>query len=365
MNRITHAVGFLVLLCALVPASCSQSSATAPGPPNQSDAGEADAAAADAAMDDAAADAATMDSGTCTPPAAPEGGSDCAAPLTPGTDRKCTLNVGGQARELLLYAPATFDPCKPAALVVDAHGSSETDAEQAGLQPFMDWPSGLGSGWRLVADREGFLVAQPQGIGNQWTQPDTDFMLQIPAVVAQAANVDPKRVFMTGISNGGELTYWTGCRDTAVFRGFAPVSGFGQEACPLTHPAPLIAFHSADDMLVPLADGQAAFQMWVASNHCKAGPVASWQFGGPSTDPREVCLSSGAGQTPPWKLAACDPSAPATTCQTWSQCDGGVEASFCVVPADQQHHFAQTGGHVLYINGTNLSLAAVAWEFFK
>ncbi len=291
--------------------------------------------------------------------------NDCAGLLTPGTDRKCTLSVGGQMREFLLYSPAAYDPRKPAALVVDAHGASETAEQQAGLQQFRDWPTGLGSGWRLVADGAGFIVAQPSGLGDKWTKADADFMLQIPAVVSRVANVDPHRVYMTGISNGGELTYWTGCKDTYTYGAFAPVSGFGQEACPLTHPAPLIAFHSADDKIIPLADGQAAFQMWVASNHCKAGPVASRQFGGPSTDPREVCLSSGAGQTRPWKLAACAPSAPATTCQTWSQCDGGVEATFCIVPADMQHHFEQSGGHVLYVNGTSLSLAAVAWEFFK
>ena len=76
-----------------------------------------------------------------------------------------------------------------------------------------------------------------------------------------------------------------------------------------------------------------------------------------------MCLA-GDGTTP-WSLVPCDPSAPATTCQTWDGCDDGVEAMFCTVAPDHENHFATTGGHILYLNGTHLSLAAVAWTFFE
>lgn len=297
----------------------------------------------------------------CKAPAKDTG--DCNAPLAPGADRKCTLMIGGQPREVLLYAPKSWDPCKPVALVVDAHGTSETDAEQAGLVPFLDWPNGLGSGFRLVADQEGFLVVEPQGLQNAWDTTDADFMLAIPAWVKKVADVDPKRTYMSGISNGGALTYWTACKDTDTFRAFAPVSGYGVTSCKVTHPAPLIAFHTPDDKIVPMSDDQASFQAWVATNHCKQGPAPSLRFGGPQSDPGAVCLK----EAPKWhwSLDACDAAAPATTCQTWSGCDGGFEATFCQVPADMVNHYDQTGGHVLYINGTGLSLAAVAWQVWK
>ncbi len=289
----------------------------------------------------------------------------CTAPIAPGTSRTCRFTFAGATREFLIYAPPNYRPCAPAPLVVDAHGTSETAAEQAGLAPFRDWPGGLGSGWRLVADRDGFLVAQPQGIGNRWTAADADLMLEIVAKLQAMASIDPAKVYMTGISNGGQLTYWTGCKDTAVFRGFAPVSGYGQQACALSHPAPLIHFHSPDDRIIGDADGRAAFQMWVAANHCQRGPTRTMTFGGPTGDARPLCLHSGPGATPPWSLAACDPAAPATTCETWDQCDGGVEATYCTVAPDHARHFDTTGGHILYLNDTNLSLAAVAWEYFK
>lgn len=296
---------------------------------------------------------------------APAGAEDCDAPLGPGSSRTCSVSYQGTTRTYLLYAPANYRPCDAAPLIIDAHGTSETAAEQAGLDPFLDWPDGLGSGWRLVADREGFIVAQPQGINNKWSASDADLMLEIVSRVKLVASVDPARVYMTGISNGGQLTYWTGCKDTTVFRGFAPVSGYGQQTCPITHPAPLIHFHSPDDKVISNAAGRSAFQMWVASNHCQHGPSTTLTFGGPSTDPRPLCLHGGAGSPPPWSLVACDPAAPVTTCETWDQCDGGIEATYCTVAADDVHHFDTTGGHILYINGTDLSLAAVAWEYFK
>jgi predicted esterase len=249
---------------------------------------------------------------SCIQPAAVDPG-DCNAPLVPGADRHCTMQVGGQTREVLVYAPANWNACHPSALVVDAHGAQETAAENAGKEPFFDWPNGLGSGWRLVADREGFLVVQPQGIGNGWQESDADFMLQIPAFVARSAAIDPKRVYLTGISNGAELVYWTACRDAGVYRAFAPVAGFGTQHCPLTHPAPVIHFHAPTDRLVPLASGQAAFDMLRQSDHCQGGPRPSWTFGAGAADQGASCLGSTPdGSTESWKLVPCDASKKAT-----------------------------------------------------
>lgn len=297
----------------------------------------------------------------CVPPSA---SSDCDALVAPGSDRACQIDVAGDSRDYLLYAPAGYDPCKPVALVVDAHGSQETDDEQAGLEPFLDWPGGLGSGWRLVADQAGFLVVQPQGLGNAWDEGDVAFMEALVTEVSKVATIDPDRVYLSGISNGGGLTYWTGCGGSGVFRGFAPVSGYGDAACAPPRPAPIIHFHSPDDLLVSISDGRAAFDSWVDANHCTHGPTDSLRFGGPSGDTRPLCLEQ-APDDGPWSLVTCATDVPATTCQTWDQCEDGVSATFCTVPPDLENHYALTGGHILYVNGTRLSLAAVAWEMFS
>lgn len=209
-------------------------------------------------------------------------------------------------------------------------------------------------------------MVQPQGLGNVWTEGDADFMLEIPATIARGARVDPRRVFMTGISNGGALTYWTACRDTSVYRAFAPISAFGVRSCPLGHHAPLVHFHSPDDAVIPLSSGRASFDRWVESNHCRRGPRPAETFGGPHGEPGEMCLaSSGAGAATTWRPTPCSTSVPETRCEVWDECDDGVEARFCLVPPDRQNHYATTGGHILYLNGTNLALAAATWKQFE
>jgi polyhydroxybutyrate depolymerase len=295
------------------------------------------------------------DAGGCV---APSPSTDCGAALAPGDQRTCTISIGGTMRTYLLYAPATYDPCHPAALVVDAHGAQESAEVHAGLANFYNWPTlGIGSSFRLVADREGFVVATPQGIGNAWVQADTAFVTAIPAAVGAHTAIDSSRVYLSGISNGGGLTYWTACADAGVFHGFAPISGYDDNACPVSHPAPLIHFHTQTDKLVSYAAGQTAFEQWRQGNHCQAQPVSELRFGGANGDSRPVCLSHGTA----WSLVACDPAAPQTVCERYTGCDSG-DVVFCTVPPDNEYDGGTTGGHILYFNGTKLSLAAVTWD---
>jgi poly(3-hydroxybutyrate) depolymerase len=303
-----------------------------------------------------------VEAGGCTPPVATEGDDPCTAPLAPGTDRKCTFEFEGKKRSFLVYSPANYDACSPAPVVVDAHGATETAEQHAGLEAFKTWPNGLGSGWRIVADREGFIVVTPQGVGNFWNEGDVDFIVEVEKKVTQIANVDPKKVYFTGISNGGFLSYWTACRDLGIFQGFSPISGqAGTTTCPTTHPAPMIAFHAEGDTVIPYAGGQEGAALWAKANHCKTGPTRSMTFGGANADDRELCLASEADDKPPWRLAPCSKTAPESTCETWEGCDEGNKVTFCTVAGKEQ----PVGGHILYFNDTRLSLAAVAWDFFK
>jgi poly(3-hydroxybutyrate) depolymerase len=287
--------------------------------------------------------------------------ADCAAPLAPGDERVCTVTAAGVTRTYLMYAPPSYDPCEPAALFVDAHGSSENASQQAGAEPFFDYPRGIGSGFRLVADREGFLVATPQGVNDRWTQADVAFMQSLPSAVAAQATLDPERVYMTGISLGAAVMYWTGCTTPNPFRGFAAVSGTDETGCTPAQPASYVQFHTPDDPVADYADALATFERWRTANHCAPQRVASWTFGGASSDTRPVCLSGG----PPWQLVPCETTAPATTCERWNGCDGGGSAMFCTVPGDNRFFLGLNGGHVLYFNRTALSVAAVTWAFLS
>ena len=183
---------------------------------------------------------------------------DCAEPLAPGDARKCTITVGVSQRSYYLYAPPTYNPCEPTALVIDCHGAMETAEAQAGIDTLhiantsngaLEYP-GIGSGWRLEADTPGggFIVVTPQGINNVWTTSNNDpqFFLDIVAATKMIANIDPAKVYMSGISNGSIISYATACAHTDVFSGIAAHSA-GQNCGSVAKPIPVISFDAEPD----------------------------------------------------------------------------------------------------------------------
>ena len=65
-----------------------------------------------------------------------------------------SLVSSSEMRDYLVYVPRSYDPSKPAPLVISMHGA-------------MNWPSfqmAL-SNWNALADQRGFIVVYPAGTG--------------------------------------------------------------------------------------------------------------------------------------------------------------------------------------------------------
>ncbi len=297
---------------------------------------------------------------------------DCSAPLAPGDSKTCTLGT----RQYLLYAPKNLDVCEPTALVIDAHGATQTAPSQLlGKPAFCTgttcW-NGPGSGWRLEAEAPGggFVLVTPSSAtsGNTWdTTSDPMFMVQIVDAIKKVAMIDPKRIYMTGISNGAELSYATGCAHPDVFSGISPNSGgtLGGTFCN-TLPMPLADIQFDDMPDFAFSDSQSSVTNLAKVDNCKSGPTAWKTFDSKTTDP--VCLKNPDDNAT--TLVPCNTITPAvqpTTCQIWDQCDGGVRVVFCTVAAGTLHGQANAAidGHIIYENSTNLNTPSVAWRFFK
>lgn len=291
----------------------------------------------------------------------PPAGS-CNSPMKPGDDLKCSEGN----RTYYLYAPQNYDPGKPTALVVDAHGAMETAEEHAGLDTEfcaqgMCWP-GKGSGWRLEADMPtgGFIVLTPQGRNNVWAQRDEEFILAAVAHAKTIANID--KVFISGISNGGALTYWVGCPNTDIFSGMSPVSG-GANCAAIDNPIPVITFDAEPDFAYQTAVN--ASNKMVTLNNCKSGPVPYLTIDSNYDEP--ICRDDAFSTDP--KLVPCSSIKPAikpTICKKWTNCDGGVEVVFCdVAPANNHPDRPDSDAHILYGNASSLNLPSLAWRFFN
>ncbi len=131
-----------------------------------------------------------------------------------------TINVGGLDRGYRLYKPAGLPPSAP--LVVMPHGAlaSATQAERA-------------YGWDELADTAKFVVAYPDGLHRTWNA----------------------KVYATGISNGGIMSYTLAC-NTGVFAAIGPDAATQLDPCPSPHPTSVLHIHGTADRLVPYNGGQ-------------------------------------------------------------------------------------------------------------
>ena len=180
------------------------------------------------------------------------------APAPAGEPR--TLQAGGESRGYFLYIPSTWHRGRPAPLVLVFHGGGGRASD---IAPH--------TGFSRLAEREGFLVAYPQGIDGRWndgrwfaaaTHDDVGFVRALLDTLGRELGVDPRRVYATGISNGAMFSYRLACDLPGTFAAVAPVAGAMPAdlapGCERTAPVSVIAFQGTADPLMPYGGGGVA-----------------------------------------------------------------------------------------------------------
>jgi polyhydroxybutyrate depolymerase len=171
------------------------------------------------------------------------------------------IPIGSTAQDLgertfRTYRPASLPSGRPVPLVVVLHGGAGSGAQAERAY-----------GWNATADREGFVVAYPDGVRRSWNAgpgccgpanrdgaDDVRFVEGVVAAVSRGVPVDPARVFVTGMSNGAMMAYRLAC-DSTVFTAIAPVAGTLIGDCPHPAPVPLLHIHGTADESVPWNGG--------------------------------------------------------------------------------------------------------------
>jgi len=199
-----------------------------------------------------------------------------------------TLTSGGTERSYLLYVPASYDPATPTPLVLSIHGFASWPANQMEV-----------SQWNQLADEHGFIVAYPSGTGfpKRWNTSgaageggadDVTFLVELIDALSQQFSIDPQRVYVNGLSNGGGMSNTLACLRPERVAAIGGVAGAYTEpagGCNPTRPVPVIAFHGTDDRIVPYAGGAAGGPQnfvfpavpdwaaaWAQRNGCDATP---------------------------------------------------------------------------------------------
>jgi polyhydroxybutyrate depolymerase len=190
-----------------------------------------------------------------------------AAPRALADTIERTVTHDGKPRTYVLTAPDAAGAGK-LPLVIALHfypGSGQAMADLTGF-----------SG---IAEREGFLVAYPNGLNGGFNalmccgaEDDVGFIRAMIADIGTRHAVDADRIYATGISNGGDLTYRLAAELPGVFTAIAPVSG-GMSTDWIkkpsgnlpAEPTSLIAFHG-DRYEPAFAEGVA---FWLERQKCE------------------------------------------------------------------------------------------------
>lgn len=191
------------------------------------------------------------------------------------------MMVDGNKRFFLTYIPSTEKDHKMP-LVISLHGGF---ASPKGMLHLADF--------RPVADREKFIVVCPASKriwhdgANLHGIDDVKFIDQLISYTIKTYHVDPERVYVTGISNGGFMTARLACQLNQRIAAVAIVAATLDigEGYDLDRPMPALYMHGTADPIVPYKGGKlfgrsaysqdAVIDKWVALNNCNKTPVVT------------------------------------------------------------------------------------------
>jgi polyhydroxybutyrate depolymerase len=211
--------------------------------------------------------ASTGVAGTNPPGAASEGcGSANVTSACQTKGNKCTLNVSSKDRSYYVQLPSGYNPSNRYPVIFQFHpwGGS---ADQALVM------------YQLNAKIPGAIYITPQGLdvggnGAGWANSGGEDIAFTKAMLADVQGkycVDKARIFSTGFSYGGMMSFAIGCEMSDVFRAIAPMAGslYSTLGCKGTGPhVAMWGSHGLSDNVVPLKDGQAARDKILNQNHC-------------------------------------------------------------------------------------------------
>ncbi|MFO0424779.1 MAG: alpha/beta hydrolase family esterase [Planctomycetia bacterium] len=213
------------------------------------------------------------------------------AALRPG-DHSRSIEVEGRERTYLVHVPPQYDPAAPMPVVLAFHGGG---ANADNMVAF--------SGLNEKADQAGFIVVYPEGSGRlprmltfnagnccgkaaESKIDDVAFTRLVLDDLERIANVDRRRVFATGMSNGAMMSYRLAAELSDRIAAIAPVAGpMGTKDCRPGRAVSVMHFHGDADECAPFKGGrgrgpsgtdfysvQHSIDAWVAANGCRPTP---------------------------------------------------------------------------------------------
>ncbi len=246
-----------------------------------------------------------------------------------------TLQNDGRTRQYRLYVPASYDASKPAPLILNFHGFTNNIDTQYNQSDF-----------RQLAEDNQFIFVTPQGLGgffSGWAinnsfggnEDDLGFSDALINKIQEDFNINEKRIYATGFSNGGFFSYRLACELSPRIAAVASVAGsmtriwIDRGQCQPQHPTAVLQITGTNDNVISINGNgsnepiQDVMEYWSSVNN---------------GDPTPEVIQLGGGSTR----------------SIWDNGDNGTTAEFIRV---------QGKGHSW--NGGNVNTSQEIWKFFS
>ncbi|MEJ6023550.1 extracellular catalytic domain type 1 short-chain-length polyhydroxyalkanoate depolymerase [Ramlibacter sp. PS4R-6] len=275
-----------------------------------------------------------------------------------------TLEHGGLARQWRVHVPQSYDASRAAPLLVALHGGGGNMDLQADESLYHQVST---------SEREGAILVFPNGYSRMpggklatWNagrccaaarDRNVDDVGFIRAVVADARrrwNIDGRRIFATGMSNGAMMAYRLACDAADLFTAIAPVAGTDNTTgCRPSRPVAVLHIHARDDSHV-------LFEGGAGPDSARASAVTDY-VSVPKTVEKWAALDGCSAQV----LRVVE--RPGASCDAHPACSGGTKVQLCVT---------ETGGHSwpggakarqgrLPAPSQAISANDIMWDFFR
>ena len=198
-----------------------------------------------------------------------------------------SIITGGVSRAYRMYIPAIYNSSNPVPLVFNFHGYGSNSIQQEAYGDF-----------RPIADTANFIIVHPQGLdiggGAGWNcfntiasgSADYNFVANLIDTISSQYNINQNRIYSTGMSNGGFMSYDMACFLSSRFAAIASVTGsmtaLHRTSCNAAHPTPIMEIHGTTDPvvsyngvggIVTCTHIDSLVKFWANFNNCNPTPA--------------------------------------------------------------------------------------------
>ena len=204
------------------------------------------------------------------------------APFAADTDKSNATPKWENTRKYKVITPKNYDPKKKYPFILSLHGFTSNGAGQKRFFPLAD-----------LAEKHGFVYCYPTGLGSprswnatdaccDWKQEhdDSAYLRGFILWAQQEYSIDKKKVYVTGLSNGGFMSYRMAQDHADLVTAIVPFAGVGFKKWPSKpkNPVSILHIHGTKDPTIRWAgrknSGRAYpsvkenFENWRKFNQC-------------------------------------------------------------------------------------------------